>query len=394
MACNVCDNENKKKVMCPYCKYNACQQCTEKYLLETVHEYHCMSCRKEWSDDFVDSFASPTFFKKYRTRTEMLLLEKEKTLLPQTQKAVIHYEQMNNINSDIKHLYDKIKTIQYNIKLLQLKKVEHQKHLCSKKVYSYKCGCPYENCKGYINSDTYACDLCMKNVCTECLEQLCDNHQCKEEILNSIKLINKECKSCPNCNTIIYRISGCDHMWCTTCHTHFNWNTLVIERGILHNPHYYEYMSSKEYSCSESVNQFNATELIQYLNLSILSNTDKLIIHETILSMVCLRETVYPEIHTETDHTNEDLRIKFLQNKINMDELKALIYKRHKHNKGYKSYRYILDTYFSVIINWIRNISPEFIISHKMLCEQLNNDILLLRKKYGFNFTLLMTSSK
>jgi hypothetical protein len=30
-------------------------------------------------------------------------------------------------------------------------------------------------------------------------------------------------------------------MWCPDCHTAFDWNTLKIERGIIHNPHFYEF---------------------------------------------------------------------------------------------------------------------------------------------------------
>ena len=393
MTCTVCDIEHKNYFICPYCNYKTCRPCTERYLLETVHEYHCMSCRKEWSSEFVDVIVSQAFFKKYRDRTETLLLNKEIHLLQQTQNAVFHHEQIDIINNDISELHSKIKVIQQEIKLLQNKKIDHQKQLCTKKVYSYKCGCPYENCKGYINSDTYSCDLCTKKVCTECLEPTDAYHQCKEEILNNIKIIHKECKSCPKCYSVIQRISGCDHMWCVVCHTHFNWSNLIIERGILHNPHYYEYMSSNNVTtCSEyvnQVNQFNSIELKQYVELSDLSHEDKLMVHESILRMVVLREKVYPDIPIETENTNEDLRIKFLQNKINKTELSASLYKRHKHNKGYQSYRYILDTYFSININWIRNISSDFIASHKLLCDQLNHNIILLRKRYGFNFTLL-----
>jgi hypothetical protein len=31
-------------------------------------------------------------------------------------------------------------------------------------------------------------------------------------------------------------------MWCPQCHTAFRWSTGEIERGAIHNPHYYEWM--------------------------------------------------------------------------------------------------------------------------------------------------------
>ena len=37
--------------------------------------------------------------------------------------------------------------------------------------------------------------------------------------------------------------SGCDQMWCVSCHTTFDWKTMQIKTsGILHNPEYFRYM--------------------------------------------------------------------------------------------------------------------------------------------------------
>jgi hypothetical protein len=40
---------------------------------------------------------------------------------------------------------------------------------------------------------------------------------------------------------MIFKASGCSQMWCTACHAVFDWNTMQIETGIIHNPHYYEF---------------------------------------------------------------------------------------------------------------------------------------------------------
>ena len=67
-----------------------------------------------------------------------------------------------------------------------------------------------------------------------------ENHVCKQEDIDTFKMIVKETRQCPTCSTNIYKIEGCDQMWCTQCHTAFSWRTGRIET-VIHNPHYYEY---------------------------------------------------------------------------------------------------------------------------------------------------------
>eukprot|EP00466_Bigelowiella_natans_P003994 jgi/Bigna1/86892/estExt_fgenesh1_pg.C_140225 len=40
---------------------------------------------------------------------------------------------------------------------------------------------------------------------------------------SSESLIKKTAKKCPGCGTFIHKISGCNHMTCTVCHTGFCW---------------------------------------------------------------------------------------------------------------------------------------------------------------------------
>lgn len=50
--------------------------------------------------------------------------------------------------------------------------------------------------------------------------------------------MEKDTKPCPKCASMIFRISGCNDMWCTVCHTSFDWvsGQIIINRHI-HNPH-------------------------------------------------------------------------------------------------------------------------------------------------------------
>ncbi len=383
MNCSVC--EKKTVIPCPYCSYNACSSCIEHYLLESVHEPHCMSCRKEWSHEWIREHLSSSFIQLYRKRIEQLLFDKEVTLLPQTQPIVHLHQRLHQCNESISELQLQSKLIQDQIKQIHIQKDQVMKELCSQKKESYTFSCPYSSCRGYVNAN-HQCGLCLRNVCERCREPKEDYHQCKTETIQSLQTIQQDCKPCPRCSTFIYKTSGCDHMWCAHCHTHFHWNTLVIEKGILHNPHYYEYLASRGLSIGSD--QINNIEFQQKISI-LFDDKDQQKILGWVDQLMKTRECIYPTIPTQNDTLHEDLRIKFLEHKINETELKAHLYKRHKRYSGYTSYRNVLDTFFKIMMDKISNPTVYFIEEYQDLIETMNQSILNLKKKYGFAFTLL-----
>jgi hypothetical protein len=105
--------------------------------------------------------------------------------------------------------------------------------------------CPAADCRGFL-STAYKCGTCFKKTCSECTDVMNDNeeHICKPESVESTKAIRKETRPCPKCAAPIYKIDGCDQMWCTNgdCNTAFSWATGQIVTGRVHNPHYYEWI--------------------------------------------------------------------------------------------------------------------------------------------------------
>jgi hypothetical protein len=107
--------------------------------------------------------------------------------------------------------------------------------------------CPDEGCRGFL-SNHYKCGTCDKHTCTDCLEVIgLDKdapHECNKDTVESAKAIKSETRPCPKCGTRIFKVDGCDMMWCTMdgCGTAFSWNTGKVETGRIHNPHYYEWL--------------------------------------------------------------------------------------------------------------------------------------------------------
>ena len=102
--------------------------------------------------------------------------------------------------------------------------------------------CPEAACEGFL-SQQYKCGLCDARVCSHChIVKTDEDHVCDPALVATITEIRKEAKPCPKCASLISKIDGCDQIWCTQCHTAFSWNTGLVETGVVHNPHYFQYM--------------------------------------------------------------------------------------------------------------------------------------------------------
>jgi hypothetical protein len=106
--------------------------------------------------------------------------------------------------------------------------------------------CPNGGCKGFL-STAYKCALCDMFTCPDCLVVLVGEHVCVESDKLSADLIKKETRPCPTCGERIFKVNGCDQMFCTAvndgarCATVFDWKTGAVQvGGTVHNPHFYE----------------------------------------------------------------------------------------------------------------------------------------------------------
>jgi hypothetical protein len=194
---------------------------------------------------------------EYKKHRKKLLAERE---ISRTPELMVLVERVARIEDEEKELavlnaeYERVRKIM----LEELKKVNAKRN----RIFHIRNGddaekderkkfimpCPGDNCKGYLSSQ-YKCELCKLFTCPDCFEVIGytkeDQHVCKDDNIKSAELIKKETKGCPKCGVRIFKISGCDQMWCTECKVAFSWNTgkMVVNVSI-HNPHYYEYMKT------------------------------------------------------------------------------------------------------------------------------------------------------
>jgi len=178
------------------------------------------------------------------------------------------------------------------------------------------CKCPMETCRGFVTMatskkkgidkstqrsgeavrDKPMCGLCGVEICRDCHEVIPKKdvsapplstspsplsasliegaeaekddkkdvvivapHICNPIMLASTKAIQRDTRNCPNCVTPIYRIEGCNQMWCTVCNNAFDWKTGQPIQGAVHNPHYFEYLARSNNNRDHNLERGNRT---------------------------------------------------------------------------------------------------------------------------------------
>jgi len=258
VTCNICAKDKKSFliVSCPKCGFESCKMCIQKFLLGLNDVIpRCMSCKFNWSYDFISSITPPEFHnKEYREHRAKIVMERERALLPATQPVVVIEMKKKDSKEQVKKINAKI--LKYTKKIEALRKTKNELKMGSelqvnvdkipKDIFIGRC--PADDCKGFLEKKNiegkkkYICGLCQTEACKKCRAVKHKGSDCNPELLETVKLLQKDTKPCPNCKVLIYKTEGCDQMFCVSCNTAFSWVTGKVEKGRVHNPHYFEWL--------------------------------------------------------------------------------------------------------------------------------------------------------
>ena len=266
-ACTVCTepyNRKNKKITCTSCDYDVCSKCVETYFQTSKASPQCMQCHRPWNHQFIIENLGNASYKRINNIQKELLYNEQKSLFPHTQGYVSLMNQYNANNDKVKDLRQQLNNLKTqiddiyyeNARITNIKNRIERNFLANhnltdnggpfvdsakktQKTYIQACGIP--ECKGFINTNG-VCGMCSTVFCTKCMVVKNDNHECNPDTVASLDLIKKDSKNCPKCSCLINRICGCPDMFCTSCHTTFNWNTLKIDLNGNSNPMYYRWL--------------------------------------------------------------------------------------------------------------------------------------------------------
>ena len=376
LDCPICTESRlvSKTVACPHCRYAACVACYQHVILDSINEPMCINpdCKRPFTYDFVQaSFPKTWLSKEYRQHRETLLHSREKAFLPAAQAVVERRKHQSELLSQMQTLRNEMTAMKLQIADLenQWRFLENGGQLSDEKESSKRefiCPCPDNQCRGSLSA-RYKCGTCGLVACSDCRERKEEEHKCNPDTVASVDELKKSCRSCPSCMTPIFRISGCDQMFCVKdgCHTAFNWRTGKIETGIIHNPHYFEWQRSQQGAVPRNPHEVQCGGLPHYRNVlrkefaieieSIarfgVRHTNALKFLETVYRSVNhLRDVVMRRLPTRVDNVNNmDLRVAYLEQTISEEEWKVKLQRREKERAKQLDQRDILEVYCNVV---------------------------------------------
>ena len=355
---------SKKQAKCPYCDVKACVGCTQQYLLSINEDPHCMGCRKAWSREVMDQLLLVTWLNDtYKKHRETILTDRERSRLPAAQiiverrkSAKDHYPIRDKIMGDIRELEGQIAvlrgeyyTVCRRIEILlqggdpfatgtATKAKEEERRV-------FVMPCPGANCRGFL-SQAYKCGVCDIYVCPECREikglQRDAEHTCNPDTVATVQKMKKECRPCPECGASIFKIEGCDQMYCTACNTPFSWNTgKKVTTGAIHNPHYFEYMrkvnggapvrNPGDIPCLAHLPgawEYDRAVIRKY---SLNSMKEAMELYQALMQLTHIHAVEIPAVTNRAeDQDNTDYNVAYLLNEMNEARWKQLIQQKEK----------------------------------------------------------------
>ena len=115
--CSVCYQEYNKskrsKTTCPSCNFEACKTCVRYYLTHSIKNAHCMSCKKDFTRDFMVQNLNGTFVNKtWKKHRENVLMDREKARLPETMVVVERRVKAKDLQKENGKLWDEITALE------------------------------------------------------------------------------------------------------------------------------------------------------------------------------------------------------------------------------------------------------------------------------------------
>jgi hypothetical protein len=405
----------RRAIICPHCGNSACVKCHQLYLLQSAKDPHCLHCMKGWNRNFLQEHFSKSFINDdYAKRRAEILWSREESFIPELQVKALNIKkseefeerEINPLINLTRQLFMKRREIDEAMQNIQTQIWEKSNEKdrirlgltasdeasSEKERMKFKRKCTVSDCPGWLSS-AWKCGLCENFTCPDCYvikgkDKNC-NHVCKPEDVETVKLLKENVKPCPKCGEGVEKNGGCNVMFCTSCHTGFEWtNGKILQDTQIHNPHYFEWLAQNGAQQQNEGGECGGRigpHLINRVGVSYRGIFGKIV--RTIMHVEDIEYNRY-NFHLNNQN-NEDLMIEYLLKKKEKEDIKRVIQNRERRVEREKSVRDALETFVMVGSEQVRSIvaNPDTIIKGMEELDKLrgfvNETLMNIGKLYG-----------
>lgn len=434
--CSVCievfNKRDRKPVTCLKCQYIACTACYKRYILESINHAQCISCKNEFTDDFLyDNFTKTFINNEYNEHIVNLLLEEEKALIPNTMNLVDNKREvrkmrleLNLLKSEKEYKLSELErkiieiTTEYDPKITSLNNLIYTMNSDNAPVninnFKFEKKCIKNDCNGYL-STRWKCAVCEMYVCNLCHMEKLDNHVCNQDDVDTVTQIKKDSKPCPKCQSLIFKIDGCNIMFCTQCATSFCWRTgeIKIREQDRHNPHYFQWLREKKNTVTTTQQDNNCLDIGYGSLLEVFKRWnvfrhrgDKIkdfdekcrLLSSVKRNLDHIRDVYVHPVQTNVFDINVKNRIEFIMSEITQDEFHTKIRLMNKKNKKQTHINNVYNTFINasndIIVNFVNTVPLKEFEGHQKqfdvfvseminLIKYINESLLSVYKRYN-----------
>lgn len=220
--CSICfDSKNLIDCFNYFCDSKLCKDCKAEYIRFSIKDNTVPFCINK-KCKFIYNSNEPKYeevMMKYIQNTyidKIEVIKKNNSIIEQMKQKKLDF--VNGFPNAIKYIIKNVLHTKFDkITRENDKFITKEEERSVTKCYSILC-------EGYINVDSYTCNVCDTEYCKECEQVNNKNHICDENILESLKLIDTFI-SCPKCQVKVIKESGCNYITCSNCNNNFYYVT-------------------------------------------------------------------------------------------------------------------------------------------------------------------------
>jgi len=183
-------------------------------------------------------------------------------------------------------------------------------------------------------------------------------------------------------------VRNCDQMWCTQCHTAFNWRTGRIE-SVVHNPHYFEWLRRNgnavprnpgDIPCHNELTHMTYTEIRNRIQ-DVFAHHPQRDYYEGYLGRIVrnilhMRHVTLGQYNVPNRAAiNEELRIRYMRNMISEDQFKVILQRTDKKLEKKREIRNIIELLMTTSTDIILRFSAKLYETNPALDDTILDEL-------------------